>query len=551
MYKFGSNFGKSSFGDIPNTTPTDQTTPNSFASNNNNSFTQQTLNSFVPKTSNSFAPQTPNSFAPALNSFQQQTPNSFAPQTLNSFQPQTPNSFTPPNSFASTTYNSFAPTIKPTSFNPTSFTSNPTSFTNPLTSFTSNQSTSNPTSTFASTSLNQIQKVECQISLKMDNDVVKNSLLDEIIIKPKLSKVRETDIDLTTNLTKDILIKCCTIMISDDPKQLIKNSLIGGVSIVKDYTKIEVIKKIQNFIIFLNNEPIVINQNYVLSQLYEKYLISKPECIYVINETGICIGIITKNDIEISMIMNLDKNLLVYQIMKQLDDYFLESEYDWKDLMKNPNESMLIRFRNVNVLPIMNVDRQVIGEISLDNLINYYQRKNTILFNENGKIFIGVQITVDNYLKIDNLINNGVNLVYIESDNVYNERIYNIVKEIKEKYPFLIVMIGKVLTGESYKYFTDSGVDCISVGDNTEIGHLNRLRECKQEYNNYKVPIISNSGLIKDTNIYKVLIGGANCVMISELSDTTLNSIKTGLASINISNINSIFNEDIEIYKYS
>ena len=101
------------------------------------------------------------------------------------------------------------------------------------------------------------------------------------------------------------------------------------------------------------------------------------------------------------------------------------------------------------------------------------------------------------------------------------------------------------------KYFSENNVDCISVGNGTELGHLNMLQECKIEYLNYKVPIISNSGKIKDSNIYKVLIGGANCILIENLNDNTLNTIKKGLSSINIKSIECLNDEKIEIYKYT
>ena len=518
MYNKEYKFGTSNSTTFGNKTPT-------FGINSNNSFGLGTHTSNTPN-------------APTLNSFGN-IPNT---STLNSFGniPNTPtlNSSTPNTS----TLNSFAPN-----------TSTLNSFGNTPNTSTFNSSTPN---TFENTlnsrnfgSLNQIQKVECQVSLKLDKETIKNSL-DEIVIKPRLSKIKDSDINLITNFTKDISVKCCTVMISNDPKQLIKNSLIGGVSIIKDYTKIDIIKQVQNFVRFVNTEPIVINHNCLLSQLYETYRVCKPECIYVVNESNKCIGMVVKNDIEIALMIGLDANVLVFQIMKPIDNYFLESEYNWEELMTTVNSEMLSRFRNVKVIPIVNTEEQVVGEFSLDNLSNYYKRKNTILFNKKGKIFVGVQITIDNHLEIDNLVNKGVNLVYIESNNVYNERVCNMIKELKSKYPLLVVMIGKVLTGDTYKYFSESGVDCISVGDSSEIGHLNKLYECKLEYKNHLVPIISNSGTIKDSNIYKVLVGGANCVLISELSDNTITTIKTNLASINVDNIESLYDENIEIYKY-
>lgn len=389
-------------------------------------------------------------------------------------------------------------------------------------------------------------KIECQISLNMDKNITKDSILDEILIKPKLSKIEKQEINLNSRFTKDRIIKSCTVVVSDNVKDIIDNILIGGISIVKDTN---LIKKVQNHIKFINTDIITINHNALLSQLYTKYLESKPELIYVMNDTNY-IGVVTKNDIEIFIMLKSDPNLFVYQLVTQIPVYFTETQYDWVKLMENPNEELLINFRTTNIIPIVN-ENSVIGEVLLNKLSEYYSKKDTVLFNENGKLFIGIQISPETSgTQIDNLIELGVNLLYIESDNVYNEKIYNLIKEIKVKYPNIIVMIGKVLTSESYKYFSNSGADCISVGDSTEVGHLSRLQECKVEYLNTKIPIISNSGKIKDANIFKVLVAGANCVMLENINDSTIDTIKNGLCSINVKNLDTLHNENIEIYKY-
>jgi hypothetical protein len=412
-------------------------------------------------------------------------------------------------------------------------------------SSTTNQSNSSQNqNVFSSQNPSPLHKVECQISLNMDKNITKDSILDEILIKPKLSKIEMSQVNLTSRFTKDLCIKSCTVVVSDNVKDLINNILIGGISIVKDDTSL--IKKVQNHIKFINTNIITINHNCLLSNLYNLYLESKPELIYVTNGENY-IGVVTKNDIEISMMLKYNNDLFVYQLVTPFSIYFKETQFDWEKLMNEPNEELLVNFRTTNTIPILN-DHSVIGEISLNSLMNYYSKKDTVLFNKKGKLFVGVQITPET--QIDNLIELGVNLLYIESDNVYNEKIYNIVKDIKVKYPNIIIMIGKVLTSEVYKYFSDSGVDCISVGDSTEIGHLSRLQECKVEYLNTKIPIISNSGKMKDSNIFKVLVAGANCVMLENINDTTIDTIKNGLCSINVKDLDTLHNENIEIYKY-
>lgn len=497
--------------------------------------------STIPKFSNTN--QTPSRLGFGQN-INQPTPNTnFGPSSSTS---TTQNSFgqTPNTGFGSSTSTGFGQTSSTTqnSFNQTPSTNTNfgqtqnTLFPSPTTNPNTNPNT-NPS--FPS-------KIECQVSLNMNKNITKDSILDEILIKPKLSKIEIDQISLNSRFTKDRIIKSCTVVVSDNVKDLIDNILIGGISIVKDTN---LIKKVQNHIKFINTDIITINHNALLSQLYTKYLQSKPELIYVMNDTNY-IGVVTKNDIEISIMLKCDPNVFVYQLVTQIPIYFTETQFDWMKLMNEPNEELLINFRTTNIIPIVNKN-SVIGEVSLNKLSEYYSKKETVLFNENGKLFIGIQIIPETSgTQIDNLIELGVNLLYIESDNVYNEKIYNLIKEIKVKYPNVIVMIGKVLTSESYKYFSDSGADCISVGDSTEIGHLSRLQECKVEYFNTKIPIISNSGKIKDSNIYKVLVAGANCVMLENINDNTIDTIKNGLCSINVKNLDTLHNENIEIYKY-
>jgi hypothetical protein len=487
---------------------------NTFGTNSQNTNSQNTFgtnpqNTFVTNSQNTFGTNSQNKFWP--NSQQNNLPNASQSNTFGESQPNTfgvkNNSFQQPINLMPIQQNSFQQPINPT----------------------------------------PIQKIECQISLNMSKDNVKDSLLDEILIKPKLSKIEECEINLSSKFTKDTTIKSCTVMISNDSNELIKNSMIGGVSIIKDYTKIEIIKKVQNHIKFINLDFVTVNYNELLINLYEKYDKLKPDYIYVINENKECIGVVRKNDLEILSIINFE-SLIVYQIMTDLNFWFNEKDYDWYDLMENKNKEMLNNFRNVNTIPILNDSKQIIGEISLNNLSNFYKLKGTMLLNKNGRIFTGVQVDINFDIKVINELN--VDLIYIESDNVYNDKIIDIINKIKNEKDVKI-MIGKVLNGEMYKYFSECNkVDCISVGNGTELGHLNMLQECKIEYLNYKVPIISNSGKIKDSNIYKVLIGGANCILIENLNENTLETIKRGLASINIKSIECLNDEKIEIYKY-
>lgn len=514
MYGFSNTSTMNKFG---NTNQTPAPTRLGFGQNTNQNTNQPTNTNFGPSAStSSFGQNSSTGFGSSTNFGT--TPST----TQNSFN-QTPNTTT---NFGQTPNTNFGQT--------------------PSTGFGSSTSVT-PSQTTPSFGQNSSpNKIECQISLNMDKNITKDSILDEILIKPKLSKIEKQEINLNSRFTKDRIIKSCTVVVSDNVKDIIDNILIGGISIVKDTN---LIKKVQNHIKFINTDIITINHNALLSQLYTKYLESKPELIYVMNDTNY-IGVVTKNDIEISIMLKSDPNLFVYQLVTQIPVYFTETQYDWVKLMENPNEELLINFRTTNIIPIVN-ENSVIGEVSLNKLSEYYSKKDTVLFNENGKLFVGIQISPETSgTQIDNLIELGVNLLYIESDNVYNEKIYNLIKEIKVKYPNIIVMIGKVLTSESYKYFSNSGADCISVGDSTEVGHLSRLQECKVEYLNTKIPIISNSGKIKDANIFKVLVAGANCVMLENINDSTIDTIKNGLCSINVKNLDTLHNENIEIYKY-
>jgi len=128
--------------------------------------------------------------------------------------------------------------------------------------------------------------------------------------------------------------------------------------------------------------------------------------------------------------------------------------------------------------------------------------------------------------------------VLIDIANGHMQRLVDVVKEIKEKYPDIKLMVGNVGNPLTYKNLAMAGADYVrcsigtgagcttaaNVAINYPLGSL--ISECKaiKEENEYTTKIVADGGMQGYDDIFKALALGADYVMIGSLFNKTMQS---------------------------
>ena len=130
------------------------------------------------------------------------------------------------------------------------------------------------------------------------------------------------------------------------------------------------------------------------------------------------------------------------------------------------------------------------------------------------------------------------NKILVDVANGHMRSLYDMAKESKEKYPDTILMIGNIANPETYKLYSEIGVDYVRIGigngggclttEQTGIGYpmASLIKECYDIACTLNDPakIVADGGFKKYADIIKALGLGANYVMLGSILNKSLES---------------------------
>jgi IMP dehydrogenase len=418
---------------------------------------------------------------------------------------------------------------------------------------------------FSSSSLNRdwSQYKDTSNVVGTDTEKYKRVLsFNDIKIKPVLTNINsKKEVQLVTKLTNNVNLKTPFILLSSNVEELVDINTNGGLGIVKKIQlddQINIIKKIKRHINIFNTDIITVNAYSTFVELQEIFKNEEVEYVFVLDYYSVCTGMIFRQYMEINAICNVNNTTTANEIMTEISKikYFNQYDYDWLTMTANPVKFILDEFKMTPVIPILCENKKVLGVLSLKDLIKFYKLKDNLLFDGYGKLLAAACIGISNdYVeRINKLVYAGLDILYLNIDNAYNNLLFEVVKDTKTRHPNLVIIVGNINTVDGYKSLNDIGVDAVVVGDETEFGQYSLLQECRNVYN---IPIINNSGIpSQEKNIFKALLAGADTFLIehdkTDKNDKgwkeiyTSKSIIYPMVSVNIKTISELHSSNIE-----
>ena len=127
------------------------------------------------------------------------------------------------------------------------------------------------------------------------------------------------------------------------------------------------------------------------------------------------------------------------------------------------------------------------------------------------------------------LVAEEVDAVVLDSAHGHTKGVVGLLRQIKETYPTLDVVVGNIATAEAAKYLIENGADGIKVGigpgsicttriiAGVGVPQLSAIYDASTEAKKAGVPIIADGGLRYSGDIVKALAAGGNCVMVGSM----------------------------------
>ena len=351
---------------------------------------------------------------------------------------------------------------------------------------------------------------------------------DDVLLIPQASEVTPNEIELSTHLTKNIvlhmpLMSAAMDTVTEAP-MAISMAREGGIGIIhKNMTiaeqaiEVDKVKRSENGVI---TNPFSLSPEHTLKDaddLMGKYKISGvPVC----DEDNHLIGIITNRDLRF-------ENDFTKKIK-----YAMTSE----NLITAPEGTTLdeaqeiLRKYKVEKLPIVDKDNRLKGLITIKDIEKAVRYPNSAK-DSAGRLLCGaaIGVTTDALERVQAVVDAGVDVVVLDSAHGYSKNIINKVKEIKTVFPELPVIVGNIATGEAAEALIKAGADAVKVGigpgsicttrvvAGIGVPQITAIADVSEVAKKYGVPVIADGGIKYSGDITKAIAAGADVIMIGSL----------------------------------
>ena len=348
---------------------------------------------------------------------------------------------------------------------------------------------------------------------------------DDVLLIPQASEVTPNEIELSTHLTKNIvlhmpLMSAAMDTVTEAP-MAISMAREGGIGIIhKNMTiaeqaiEVDKVKRSENGVI---TNPFSLSPEHTLKDaddLMGKYKISGvPVC----DEDNHLIGIITNRDLRF-------ENDFTKKIK-----YAMTSE----NLITAPEGTTLdeaqeiLRKYKVEKLPIVDKDNRLKGLITIKDIEKAVRYPNSAK-DSAGRLLCGaaIGVTTDALERVQAVVDAGVDVVVLDSAHGHSKNIINKVKEIKTVFPELPVIVGNIATGEAAEALIKAGADAVKVGigpgsicttrvvAGIGVPQITAIADVSEVAKKYGVPVIADGGIKYSGDITKAIAAGADVIMI-------------------------------------
>ena len=360
------------------------------------------------------------------------------------------------------------------------------------------------------------------------NKIEEGLTFDDVLLVPKYSEVLPREVDVKTMFSKNIPLNIPVISSAMDTvtesQMAIALAREGGIgvlhknmSIAKQADKVRFVKRAESGMIL---DPVTLSLEGKVSDAKESMKKNNIGGIPIVSKSGKLCGIVTNRDLRFEK--NSNKSIKEVMTSKNL-------------ITVNPNTSLkdaeeILQKHKIEKLPVVDQSYKLIGLITYRD-ITKQTTKPTSNKDIYGRLRLAAAVGVTNDVieRTQALVAAGVDSVVIDTAHAHSKRVAQILKEIKNSFSDLDVIVGNIATGEAAKFLVDLGADAIKVGIGpgsicttriiAGVGYpqLSAIMSVSSAIKGTGIPVIADGGIRYTGDLPKAIAAGADCVMLGSL----------------------------------
>jgi len=366
-------------------------------------------------------------------------------------------------------------------------------------------------------------------SLMQQSKIVKEGLTyDDVLLIPAYSNVLPREVSLTSKFTRNITINTPVVSAAMDTvtesKLAIAIAQQGGIGVIhknmsiqEQATEVRKVKRSESGMI---QDPVTISESSLVGDALNLMREHGIGGIPVVDSNKTLKGIVTNRDLRFEK--DLSKSIV--EVMTSTNLVTAKQKIDLSEaeqiLQKNKIEKLLIVDEN----------NKLTGLITFRDIIKVKEHPNSCK-DTYGRLRVAaaVGVTDDTLDRVKALYDAGVDAIVIDTAHGHSQGVVDKLKEVKQNYPDLEVIVGNIATAAAAKILVDNGADAVKVGigpgsicttriiAGVGVPQLSAVMDVAEELAGTGVPVIADGGIRYTGDIPKAIAAGADTVMLGSL----------------------------------
>jgi len=345
---------------------------------------------------------------------------------------------------------------------------------------------------------------------------------EDVLLVPRYSEVLPKEVDITTNLTKNIKLNIPFVSAAMDTvteyETAIAMARLGGIGIIhknmdidSQVLQVKKVKKSESGIII---DPISLKPNQTLAEAEKLMSTYKISGVPIVDEFNTLLGILTNRDMRFVK----DFSLKAKDVMTPMPLVTAKKGITLEEATD------IMHKHKIEKLPIVDDDNKLVGLITIKDINKKIEYPNAAK-DKFGRLIVGAAIGVGQIDRAKALVEAGVDVLVLDSAHGHSRGIIETVKQIKKELEIDIIA-GNVATAEATKTLIEAGVDAVKVGigpgsicttrivAGVGVPQISAIDECATEAKKYGIPVIADGGIKYSGDVAKALAVGASSVMM-------------------------------------
>ncbi len=351
---------------------------------------------------------------------------------------------------------------------------------------------------------------------------------DDVLLVPAYSEVLPREVSIKTKFSRNISLNVPIVSAAMDTvtesAMAIAIAREGGIGVLHKNMSIQQqameVRKVKRAESGMIQDPVTLTKDATVGDAQNTMKEYSIGGIPIIDATGKLIGIVTNRDLRFEK--NYERKLS--EVMTSENLVTVGNGTSLKEA------EVILQKNKIEKLPVVKEDGTLLGLITFRDITKVTQKPiaNKDTFGR-LRVAAALGVTGDALERAEALVNAQVDAVIIDTAHGHTQGVVAVLKEVKNKFPELDVVVGNIATADAAKYLVEAGADAVKVGigpgsicttrvvAGVGFPQFSAVLEVAAAIKGSGVPVIADGGIRYTGDIPKAVAAGADSVMLGSL----------------------------------